>query len=664
MSATSLMETTKINLNEVRKAHALLHSPDQQVEIRVLLKDGGAMTGRFDDDAKMFEWLKNADDPGVAVVWWSIQQLVPEVSTNDLQRRNGSTNESVAIRNWLIVDIDPEREADPASDDEVYLASVKVNEVLDWLGTKGIMPRLAVMSGNGYHLYLPTHAWPNDIEHNSVAKAFLGMLSSKFSDGKVKVDTATANPGRLGKVPGCISRKGKLDGDRAHRMVEIEFVADALPLNAEAVKVLVEAEGHSIQPIRAPQKSAGLDAEFDIHDFAEWCGVTVDGNFEKNGCIYYALDACPMAEHTHRGQVGKSCFVVGDSLGFKCFSDDCEGFGIKDVLRKFREDNGPYGGPLFAQPDLSDRFQIDQIDTPHRGSTPSQSNIEDTSASQELEAKPIEPATESDADYASGIEVVRRSIDALMGPSDKKSKEPPIPLREKSRAACDLILRHLLGHGKLYNCGNVATYVDNRTREIIQVIKGGTKFQRLLMRYGIYPGEKLTDDIGQFLGAYASTAKENTIYNLSFYDRQRHVLYVNEYSGNFIRFDHHGVARLRNGDDDMLFTDGKESGCDPLYANLGDGGEYSYVWQGSLVAAKYGPEMDLIKTHILDTILYPEEGIGKENAQFILMTAILGLFFYERIPSYPFIYLGLTPESSPSDFPVDGLSCGETSPVR
>ena len=138
------------------------------------------------------------------------------------------------------------------------------------------MPRLAIMSGNGYHLYIATNGWVNDEAHNSVAKAFIGMLSAKFSDDKVKVDTATANPGRLGKVPGCISRKSKEEGDRAHRMVEIENAGNALALTAKSVKALVEAEGHSTQPARAPRKGAGLDPDFDIHDFAEWCGVTVE----------------------------------------------------------------------------------------------------------------------------------------------------------------------------------------------------------------------------------------------------------------------------------------------------------------------------------------------------------------------------------------------------
>ena len=69
-----------------------------------------------------------------------------------------------------------------------------------------------------------------------------------------------------------------------------------------------------------------------------------------------------MAGHRHRGTLGKTCLIIGDSLGFECFSDDCSGLGIGDVLRKFSEEKGRYEGPLFLEPDMSDKFPVDDID--------------------------------------------------------------------------------------------------------------------------------------------------------------------------------------------------------------------------------------------------------------------------------------------------------------
>ena len=260
------------------------------------------------------------------------------------------------------MDFDPNRDTDPASESEVDSALTTTNAVLAWLLTKEIGSRLAIMSGNGYHLYIPTNGWPNDDKHNRLAKAFIQMLAGKFSNSSVKIDTATSNPARLGKIPGCISRKGTETEDRIFRMVELAGTADVPFLSADDVEELCDAEGHSIELPRIRQKGGGLDPDFDVYGLAEWCGVTVETEFEKNGCNYYALDECPIAGYRHRGTSGKTCFIVGDSLGFECFSDDCSGLGIGDVLRKFNEDKGRYKGPLFLELDLSDEFPVDDID--------------------------------------------------------------------------------------------------------------------------------------------------------------------------------------------------------------------------------------------------------------------------------------------------------------
>jgi P4 family phage/plasmid primase-like protien len=361
MSAISLMEKTKINLNEVRDAHAVLHSRGQQVEIRVLLKDGGALTGRFDDDAKMFDWLNAADDPGVEVVWWTIQQLSPEPATNDLQRRKASGNDSMANRRWIFIDVDPVRESNPASEEELAAAESKYEAVLLWLSEHGIEPAMTAMSGNGYHIYVPVDGWPNDEEHNKLAKAFIEVFDATLSDNQAKVDAATANPGRVAKTPGTVSRKGEHSALRPYRISSVLLSKTVVPYPASAINSVVEAEGWKPQA-KQTEKTSGLDPDFDIYDFAEWCGVTVENEFDKRGCTFYALDECPMAGHRHRGALGKTCFIMGETLGFECFSDDCSGLGIGDVLRKFSEEKGRYDAPLFLEPDMSGKFPVDDID--------------------------------------------------------------------------------------------------------------------------------------------------------------------------------------------------------------------------------------------------------------------------------------------------------------
>ena len=118
----------------------------------------------------------------------------------------------MAARHWIFIDVDPVRETDPGSDEELAAAESKYEAVLVALRERGIEPGMTAMSGNGYHIYVPVDGWPNDEEHNSLVKAFIGMLDAKFSDDRAKVDAATANPGRLAKIPGTVSRKGRRDG--------------------------------------------------------------------------------------------------------------------------------------------------------------------------------------------------------------------------------------------------------------------------------------------------------------------------------------------------------------------------------------------------------------------------------------------------------------------
>jgi hypothetical protein len=120
---------------------------------------------------------------------------------------------------------------------------------------------------------------------------------------------------------------------------------------------------------------------------------------------------------------------------------------------------------------------------------------------------------------------------------------------------------------------------------------------------------------------------------MSFYNRERHLLYVNEYRGSFLKIDGEGkVTRLRNGNDDMLFADGEEAQCDPLHANLEAVNRKFATDSGKVTADAFEAiinsrglypgddrphvhrigsgrrEDSLITKHILDTIIYPEEG--------------------------------------------------------
>src|SRR5688572_11638474 len=62
---------------------------------------------------------------------------------------------------------------------------------------------------------------PNDPESLELVRGVLEALSFRFSDGRVSVDTATANAARIWKLYGTTARKGDSTEDRPHRVSKL-----------------------------------------------------------------------------------------------------------------------------------------------------------------------------------------------------------------------------------------------------------------------------------------------------------------------------------------------------------------------------------------------------------------------------------------------------------
>jgi hypothetical protein len=67
-----------------------------------------------------------------------------------------------------------------------------------------------------------------------------------------------------------------------------------------------------------------------------------------------------MAGRRHSGDRAKSCLIVGDTLGLKCFSDECEAYRIGDLLRRLNEDYEPYAD-IFAEDDGVPGLDVEEI---------------------------------------------------------------------------------------------------------------------------------------------------------------------------------------------------------------------------------------------------------------------------------------------------------------
>ena len=178
-------------------------------------------------------------------------------------------------------------------------------------------------------------------------------------------------------------------------------------------------------------------------------------------------------------------------------------------------------------------------------------------------------------------------------------------------------------HGKFLNVGNCATWVSNETRRNVQVIKKGQEFLSLLATFGVLAGDPVAEQIGKFLDAACYEFPHATIRLLSYYDKNAHVLYANEYGGNYLKITETGVERKRNGDDGILFDSG-EGKCDPLEADLGTVNTWGVLQSSALAPDTFN---GLIKKEILDVVHYADDGVGHDNAHMLLMGSILALYF-------------------------------------
>jgi hypothetical protein len=202
----------------------------------------------------------------------------------------------------------------------------------------------------------------------------------------------------------------------------------------------------------------------------------------------------------------------------------------------------------------------------------------------------------------------------------------------KQADVAEAIYESLTRTGKMYNCGGAATWVDNETRKVLEIVPNSAKTSALLIDYGIMPETTLARIVGRYIEAKAtSTAKKATIYTLAFYNQATGALYVNEHGTYFLKITARNIERMQNGDEDMLFADGEDT-CEPVRADL------VAATDQARQPALSGLEDSLLDKYIFSGLRYPQHGIGQENARLILTLAVLGLFLRELMRQYPNVY--------------------------
>ncbi|NQV29117.1 MAG: hypothetical protein HQ518_32595 [Rhodopirellula sp.] len=245
------MNTGKV-AQEILRTLNIFHTPGSVVEIRILGIPGRGRphqaAGYFVDIPKAAMLIAGFDagrTPGG--IYFNLNPIIsglrarsPDRITEHLEDTTSDRN--IVRRQWLLIDIDPDRpKGIPSSDEELEAARIVGQDVRDWLRSEfRFVEPLEAMSGNGWHVVFPIDL-PNDEETTRTVKGVLQAVAAKFGGDdtpaglpRVTVDTSVFNASRITKLYGTVARKGHGIEGRPLRRSELVYVPDYLePQQAE-----------------------------------------------------------------------------------------------------------------------------------------------------------------------------------------------------------------------------------------------------------------------------------------------------------------------------------------------------------------------------------------------------------------------------------------------
>lgn len=147
-------------------------------------------------------------------------------SANQLKKTKETTSDNeILYRQWLPIDCDPVRPTGISSTNkELELSLSRAKEMKDFLVSEHNFPVnsfVYAQSGNGAHSPVRIETLENNDDSKILISNCLKVLSEKFSDNLVKIDTTVYNASRIWKLYGSQARKGDSLPERPHRYAKI-----------------------------------------------------------------------------------------------------------------------------------------------------------------------------------------------------------------------------------------------------------------------------------------------------------------------------------------------------------------------------------------------------------------------------------------------------------
>ena len=316
---------------QIRRALTALHAPDAVVELRALHKGRKRTDAGYFDGAHRNQLIEEAvrlNSHGAAV-YVTLNPIDPQLLARCANRvqdfaQATVTDNNVLRRQWILIDIDPQRPKDTsATDAQLALALKRAGAVHEFLTGLGWPKPASADSGNGLH-FLYRVDLPNDDPSRELVKHCLEALAARFDDEAVKVDTSVHNAGRIVKLHGTVANKGDHLPAAPWRLSKLRTVPESPQTVPIELLQALAAEVRTPKPTKPAHTGNGRAwTESDVQDFLARGGIEATGPEPHDGVSRWKLKVCPFNPDHGYGEA--AVFLRPDGrLGFECRHNSCQ----------------------------------------------------------------------------------------------------------------------------------------------------------------------------------------------------------------------------------------------------------------------------------------------------------------------------------------------------
>jgi hypothetical protein len=328
---------------EIEQALRIIHENGATFEVRApgaYERKNRTDSGFFRDPTRAATAIINAGldghAPGIYVTLNPVNPALWARASDRIKTYADKTTSDIDVvkREWLLVDIDPERPSDVSATDAEHVAALeRAVSIRATLQQQYTWPApLYGDSGNGAYLLYRINL-PNDADATKLVRRVLAALDALFSDEHVHIDTTTYNAARIAKIFGTLACKGDNVPERPHRRsCLIDIPSDIVPVTREQLQALADS-------VLGPEQNQAAEprSTSNAYDVSEFISrhqlLALDPKSWQGSNTIWVLEECPFnSDHRRTARIIKH---ASGAISAGCFYNSCSHWGWRELRAKY-----------------------------------------------------------------------------------------------------------------------------------------------------------------------------------------------------------------------------------------------------------------------------------------------------------------------------------------